>query len=98
MEIKQPIGKLKSGLIEVSLWENQFQSDKGTFTSYTFNLKKSYQDSKDKSWKHQTVMLDSKDLQRAIVLLTEMQKNFLLTSKKEESVESEEPEQEDDLF
>lgn len=62
-ENKPPIHKIKVGLIEVAIWEQE--GDKGKFP--TFSFQRSYTDN-DNNWK-QTNSLRKQDLPQAILAL-----------------------------
>ena len=72
----QPKTKKRAGSFEICLWENKQQKEGREFTTNTISLKKSYKVNEE--WKDQTINLDVNDLQKAIILLQEMQKEILL--------------------
>ena len=72
----QPKIKKKAGALDICLWENTHSKEGNEFTTQTISLRRSYK-VKDE-WKDQTINLDINDIQKAIILLQEMQKEIML--------------------
>lgn len=76
--INKPQKTYKSGLLSLSVWENEIQSEGEQVTKVkTFTIKRSYKDKEE--WK-QTQMLRTQDLPRLKVLIDEAYKEEVLKS------------------
>lgn len=67
-EKKQPFKKFKSGLVEVTVWENEgTDKDKNVYKNYSLNVSRGYQDNKE-VWKNTNSMRKT-DIPVLMVLL-----------------------------
>lgn len=79
-----PIKSLRSGAIQVAIWENETLGQDGQPRSYqTVSFERRYKDPKSGEWKN-TNQLRINDLPKAALLLSKAYEYLILTSSDEE--------------
>ena len=83
-----PIKKLRSGALDLAIWENKRTVRDGEEISFkTISLRRSWKDKEQDIWRDEKINLRKGDIAKALVLLQKAQEELLLTDEHKEEEE-----------
>ena len=72
----KPLNKFQAGNIDTAIWENEIEINGKKINTKSISLRKSWKVGEE--WKDSTIHLQINELQRAILVLQEAQKDVLI--------------------
>ena len=72
----KPINKFKAGNIDAAVWNNEIEIDGKKINTKSISLRKSWKSGEE--WKDATINLQANEIQKALLVLQEAQKEVLM--------------------
>lgn len=76
---RPPVKSYRAGNIQGALWANEREKDGQVFGFKTASLRRSWFDSEKKIWMNESINLRKQDVAKALVVLTKLQDDLLLS-------------------
>ena len=80
----KPINKFQAGNIDAAIWKNEIEVNGKKIDAKSISLRKSWKNGEE--WKDSTIHLMPNEIQRALLVLKEAQKDVLKKNGNEKSV------------
>jgi len=80
----KPIKKFQAGNIDAAIWNNEVEINGKNVNTKSISLRKSWKNGDE--WKDSTIHLQANELQRAILVLQEAQKDVLMKNGNAKSI------------
>ena len=72
----KPINKFQAGNIDAAIWNNEIEIDGKKINTKSISLRKSWKSGEE--WKDATINLQANEIQKALLVLQEAQKEVLM--------------------
>jgi len=79
----KPINKFQAGNIDAAIWNNEIEIDGKKINTKSISLRKSWKSGEE--WKDATINLQANEIQKALLVLQEAQKEVLLKNGNDKS-------------